>query len=300
MSGFLSRLATRIDTSGSKARMKEFKTGWPATASKDVKFYRSQKVQYRYRERGTGPTIVFSADPPVTLEMYDELFELYAPHFRVIAVELPAMGFSAPDKGYRFGFRETNDDIAEFVHAVAGEGAILAFSCVAGLGAVDVAVRYPDLVSRLVLIQTGDVEAFQLWKQGRDPKGVLAKPFMGQYVMKKIAPSRMPDWYDLVLGQRQRMDQFCACADESFKHGALWALASAYQLYLGPEAAIGRPDQPILAIWGLKDGSHPAENIESAKRIGDQVTHHTLPEARHFPELEDPEAVLKLIRDFLE
>jgi len=53
--------------------MRAFKNGWPAGFSQEIKFYRTKKVQYRYRERpcsaGTGPTIVFTADPPATLEV---------------------------------------------------------------------------------------------------------------------------------------------------------------------------------------------------------------------------------------
>lgn len=299
MGGFLSEWATRMDTFGSRTRMKTFSAGWPAS-SPEVKFYRSPKVQYRYRERGSGPVIVFSVDPPATLEFYDDLFEVFAAHFRVIAVEMPAMGFSATTSDFGFGWRETNDDLACFLRDVAGSGAVLAFSCVAGLAAVDIAVRYPELVDRLVLSQTGDVAAFAKWKAARDPQGILGRPFVGQYVMKRIAPNRMPDWFRLSVGDRSKIEQFCKCADESFQHGALWSLASAYQTYMDPEVSLGRPKQPILALWGLADGSHPPENAESPRRLSGDVTYIPFDDLGHFPELEAPMRVLGLIRDFLQ
>ena len=95
MSEFLTRLGTWVDTWGGRAKMARFSKGWPATTRQGIKFYRTADVQYRYLEAGAGPTIIFTADPPMTLEAYDALVECFSKRFRVIVVELPAMGFSA-------------------------------------------------------------------------------------------------------------------------------------------------------------------------------------------------------------
>lgn len=300
MKTLLSTLATRLDTWNGAKQMQQFKTGWPANTSAEIHFHRSPKVQYRYRMAGSGPTIVFSADPPMTLEVYDELMAVFSPHFRVIIVELPAMGFSAAQRNFSFDFRETSDDLAHFLQAVAGEQAILAFSCVAGLAAIDIAVRYPNLVAHLALMQTGDVEAFARWKAGRDPKGILARPLVGQWVMKKLAPKRMPAWYGISVGKTEKLPHFCRCAEHSFAHDALWSLASAYQITMNPTLKLAQPVQPMLAMWGLADRSHPAENAESPKRLSRTLRYVAFPELGHTPELEDPEQVFTVIRDFLQ
>ena len=256
----LTRLAARLDTSGAKRKMRAFREGWPAKTRADIRFFDTGLTQYRYRERGSGPAIVFAADPPVTLEMYDALIDTFAQRFRVIVVELPAMGFSAARASYGFGFRESADDIATFLKNVAGGGAILAFSCAAGMAAVDVAARYPSLVSALALIQTTDWEGFQRWRAARDPKKILARPFLGQLAMRKMGPQRAPDWFKLATGNRAMVEPFCACAAETLEHGAAWSLASAYQRFLraGP-SPVGKPKQPILVLWGKADSSHGAD-----------------------------------------
>ncbi|MBY0422872.1 MAG: alpha/beta hydrolase, partial [Parvularculaceae bacterium] len=247
----LSRLAACLDTFGAGARMKAFRTGWASTTRDDIRFFDSGVTQYRYRESGAGPTIVFAADPPVTLEMYDALIARFATRFRVVVVELPAMGFSAARLSYGFSFRESADDIARFLEAVAGEGAILAFSCAAGMAAVDIAARRPELVSKLALIQTTDWEGFQTWRDARDPKRILAKPFLGQMAMRKMGPARAPDWYKIAVGNKGMIEPFCQCAVETLGRGAGWNLASAYQRYLKPgPSPLDVPAQPILVIWG--------------------------------------------------
>lgn len=299
MTSLLTRVGARIDTWGGKAKMARFRKGWPATATQRVRSHRTAKVQYRYIEAGSGPTIVFTCDPPMTIEVYGPLVAAFSAHFRVIVVELPAMGFSATTADYAFGFRETNDDLAAFLLAIAGEGSIFAFSCAASLAALDIAGRMPELASHLALMQAGGTEAFAIWKAGRDPKGILAQPIVGQLVMARMAPKRMPQWYGLSVGRREHIQHFCDCAERSFAHGAMWSLASAYQIYMNQEAELARPLQPILSIWGAADRSHPASNAHSIARLYEGVRTVTFDDLGHTPELEAPYLVLAAILDFL-
>lgn len=294
----LSRWATLLDTAGASKRMSRHRQGWPARASTGVAFFQSPKVQYRYREQGAGQTIVFSADPPMTLEVYDDLIAEFSKHFRVVVFELPAMGFSAAAEDYRFGFQETNDDLALFLQSVAGPGAVLAFSCVASHAALDIAARYPDLVSHLALLQAGDVEAFAVWKAARDPKGILATPVLGHLAMRRMAPRRMPQWYALSVGKREMIDDLCRCAERSFQHGAQWSLASAYQCYMDPAVRLQAPGQPLLSIWGGADRSHPSGNAHTMRRLRTDAECITFDDLGHTPELEDPARVCAAIVRF--
>ena len=299
MTSLLTRLGARIETWGGAAKMARFRTGWPATATPHVKFHRTAKVQYRYLEAGSGRTIVFTCDPPMTIEVYGPLVAAFAAHFRLIVVELPAMGFSATTADYAFGFRETNDDLAALLREVAGEGSIFAFSCAASLAALDLAGRMPELASHLALIQAGGTEAFAIWKAGRDPKGILAKPIVGQLAMARMAPKRMPQWYGLSVGRKEQIPHFCDCAGRSFAHGAMWSLASAYQIYMNQQGELPRPQQPILSIWGAADRSHPAGNQHSLARLYEGVRTVTFDDLGHTPELEAPDLVLAAILDFV-
>lgn len=299
MSRFLAHLGARLDTWNGAAKMERFRTGWPARATRNVRFHRTSMVQYRYLDEGNGPTVVFTVDPPMTIEVYGALVNAFAPHFRVVVVELPAMGFSATQSGYRFGFRETNDDLASFIRAVCGEGSVFAFSCAASLAAIDIAHRLPELASHLCLIQAGGTEAFAIWKAGRDPKGILAKPVIGQLAMLRMAPRRMPQWYNLSVGRTEQIAHFCSCAERSFAHGAMWSLASAYQLYLSHRQELPQPPQPMLSIWGSADRSHPTSNVHSLSRLYPGVQSVTFDHLGHTPELEDPALVLATMKTFL-
>lgn len=109
----------------------------------------------------------------------------------------------------------------------------------------------------------------------------------------------LPQWYDLSVGRKQQIPHFCACAERSFQHGAMWSLASAYQIYMNQQGELPRPTQPIMSIWGAADRSHPAGNAHSLARLYDGVRTVTFDDLGHTPELEAPDLVLAEILDFL-
>ncbi|MEM8836528.1 MAG: alpha/beta hydrolase [Pseudomonadota bacterium] len=301
------RLATRIDTFNGQKLARRFKSGWPSSSRPDIKFHKTLLAQYRYRERAPAEnpenvlTIVLLADPPVTLERYDDLLESWGKRFRIVVFESAAMGFSAPEPGYDFTFRQTNDDVASFLRAIVGEKSILAFSCVSGLGAIDIAVRYPDLVRGLFLMQTADWETMIGWKKRLDSTGLLSKPVLGQMMMKRLGVSGTPGWFKQALGRRDQMGPFCDCAAEGFSHGAQFSLASAFQRYLTGPSPLGVPDQPVRVLWGARDASHDvvsSTGAEMVRMIAPQATFEALEHVGHFPELQDPDAVLQRIARF--
>jgi pimeloyl-ACP methyl ester carboxylesterase len=302
IAGLVQRIALRLDAGYNARHATGFKAGWPASSRSDVHYFESDRVLFRYRE-AQGPlgasTLVFTADPPITLERYDALIALAAADFRVVVFELPGMGFSPGRRTFRFGFRESNDAVAQLLEAVAGPQAVLAFSCAAGLCAIDLAHRRPELVRALVLIQSTDAAGFARWKAARDPKRILARPIIGQYIMRKLAAQRMPAWFRLALGRAQQQEEFCDCAQAAMEQGALWSLASAYQVYLREDLELPPVQQPALALWGMGDGSHTIENRDAIRSVVPGATIHSFDELGHFPELEEPELVYPLIRDWV-
>lgn len=297
----LQRLAVSLEMPGGERVARRRREGWAATTRTDIGFHQGRTAQIRYRERGQGRPLVFVADPPVTLEQYDELIDLYAREFRVIVFEIPGMGFSTPGAGYDLRFQPANDGIAEFLRAVVGEPAVLVFSCVGGFIAVDLAGRHPELVSHVVLIQTPSWAEAVRWKHSRDPQGVLGRPFLGQLAMNRLKRTRAPLWFNLALGGKTvRYQPFCDCAQHSLARGAGWALASAFQHYLTDESPPLPPiAQPTLVLWGLRDRSHAPTDKRSSAELARRVEMEQYEDLGHFPELEDPPRVLARLKRFL-
>jgi pimeloyl-ACP methyl ester carboxylesterase len=57
---------------------------------------------------------------------------------------------------------------------------------------------------------------------------------------------------------------------------------------------------PTLIVWGERDNTIPLEHGLEAHRAVPHSRFETLPDAAHFPHLEDPEGLAAVLRDFLE
>ena len=255
----------------------------------------------RYRMSGSGShTVVFATDPPVAIEQYDALIDLLKKDFRVVVFEIPGFGFSLPLSGFRFDFVTLNDVVAKFLSQLGPGPSILAFPCVAAYGAIDIAARFPHLVSHVVSIQAPSWTEQVKWKHGRDKRGILSKPIVGQVVLQALKRTRAPLWFDAAVGNRDKLADFVATTDHALSGGACFCLASAFQRYLtdGPPrlAAI---KQPALIVWGEADKSHRRTDKTSGRIYCPEAEEVFLASAGHFPELEQPEVFTQELRRWI-
>ncbi len=295
----MKRFAAQLDKRNWRARIEQTRTGPASRSCSNLQFFEDDDCFIRYRKAGRGRAIVFLCDGPATLELYDALIARLAPYFTVIAFETPGNGFSVPKPSYSFKFRETNDAVARFLREAAGEQAVLAFSCGASYAAVDIATRYPELCSDLVILQAPSWDEAMKWKKRRDPRGLISKPFIGQLLFPSMMKSRAPDWYELSMAKGPAIQHFCTCTAKAFDDGATFALPTMFQNYLvGEEAPFVTADQPALVIWGEQDSSHAATDKASSTSLARSVNLITLKHVGHFPELEDPVSFAGLVRTF--
>jgi pimeloyl-ACP methyl ester carboxylesterase len=233
---------------------------------------------------------VLAVDPPIVLEQYDKLIGLLKRDFRVLVFELPGFGFSIPSASFRFDFFMVNDMIAKFLRELQLGPYILAFPCASAYGAIDIAARFPDLVSHVAMVQAPSWPEEVKWKHGRDKTGLLSRPVIGQLALQVLKRKRAPLWLDLAVGNRSLLPNFVATTDHAFSLGASFCLASAFQHYLtdAPQP-LSAVKQPSLIIWGDADKSHDHTDKASSKTLcpGADVVH--MAHAGHFPELEQPE-----------
>ncbi len=296
----LRRLAAQLEKRQWRSRIEAVRNGLPASSCAGLSFYEDDTSFIRYRKMGNGPAIVFLCDGPATLEAYDHLFSVLAKSYTVIAFETPGNGFSVAKPGFSFNFQHCNDAVARFLNDVAGEQSILAFSCGGAYAAIDIAGRYPELCSQLVIIQAPSWNEEMRWKKHRDPRGLLSTPFLGQMVFPRMMKPRAPAWYELSMADTPAVKHLCNCTTQAFELGATFALPTLFQNYLiGERQPFDIAPQPTLAIWGMQDGSHVMTDKQSSRSLAKQVQLVKLDHVGHFPELEDPTGFRRLLDEFV-
>ncbi len=256
----------------------------------------------RYRKAGTGKHhLVFAADPPVTLECYDQLIQQLSPHYRISVFELPGFGYSFPKSGFDFSFDQCVDDLAALLSHWRSGPYVLAFPCASAFFALALAQRAPHLVSHVVMMQVPDWQQEQHWKQRLDPKSLLQTPVLGQLLLKTSSDKIAHAWLAYASNSAPFTHQAQSLVSHQLRHGGCYCLASALQNSLPVQPPqLGLLSQPGMLVYGDQDRSHRKTDFNSIRHYSEYIQIQRITGAGHFPELENPSLFAGLIDAFLQ
>lgn len=247
-----------------------------------------------YDEQGSGETIVTLPSGAHNRHDYDELRALMPAGYRTIALDWPAHGDSPPDAGP--GSAMHLADVAEeAVAQLAPNGAIVLGNSVGGFAATRVAIRRPELVKALVIIDGGGFA-------GRPPHvrafcALMAK----QWFLRAIYPifSRQ---YMRARTDADRRVRDAAIATTRRPDG-LRAISELWRSFASPEHDLRREAHaitaPTLLIWGKRDPVIPARFARGAARTieGSELV---VLDTGHLPHTSDPQGFAAHLLPFLE
>jgi len=120
---------------------KEIKTGYANVDG--AKFY--------YEELGTGPVLVMVHGGYIDRRMWDDQFEVFAEHFRVIRYDARRHGLTKA----RPGPYTDHDDLHALLKHLGVEKACVMGLSLGGRIVIDFAVTYPDMVAALIPVSAG-------------------------------------------------------------------------------------------------------------------------------------------------
>jgi 3-oxoadipate enol-lactonase len=216
-----------------------------------------------------------------------------AARFKVVVPELPGFGGSAAVAG---DLDSVADRMAEAVRdAAQGEGPIVLGNGYGGFVALNMTIRHPDLVSRLVLADCGAAfkeegrQAFRNMAVAAATKGLAAITDLA--MTRLFAADFQAAHPDLM---QERREAFSRTDPDVFRH-ACEALA---ELDLRP--ALGGIKIPVFVLVGQEDqATPPAMSRELARGIPDSQM-VVMRGCAHVPPLQAPEAFLNAIAEFLD
>jgi pimeloyl-ACP methyl ester carboxylesterase len=270
------------------ARDDGFEMHWIETNQGNIRFYDSQSDK---------PCVVLSPDGPNVIEHYEELIALLSPHFRVVCFDMPGFGFSAPSKAYDHSLQHGALVIQELLDQLGIARATLALSCANGLYAIRFAHIAPARVERLVLSQTPSLEAMHQWTCRVVPK-IFKIPLLGQ-ILNRVLRSKLSNaWYRIALPKSTPRAPFERISNHSLRCGGCFSLAGVVQGLIREST---KPNQlqgiPCTVLWGSKDRSHSPTLPTSVLRDLPDAKLIVLDDCGHFPDLEKPEQLVKVLMD---
>src|ERR1041384_404909 len=268
-------------------------------AHRDVKV---QGVRLRVSEGGDGPVVVLLPGLFMDHRTWDAIVGDLSREFRVVAPDLPGFGDSEKPPANKFPY-----DVDSFAEVVAdlyagldlGRAAVVGHA-LGGAIAIALAARHPELVSRLVLV---DSMCFDTPLDLRMRIALL--PFVGGFVLKQLwsRGTFRGLFRDAVLSGGndalvEKVDRYYDAFNGPASRGSARATLRATHDTRAIVAQTARIDAPTLVVWGRNDRSLPP-------RLGRRLAHEIrgagfeLLDAAHAPHEELPDQFSSLLLRFL-
>jgi len=245
-------------------------------------------------EQGEGSPVVLLSSGAHDRHDYDDLRTLLTPRFRTIAFDWPGHGESPPGQGPASAMRFA-DVTEELVEQLAPTGAVVVGNSVGGFAAGRLAVRRPELVRGLVLIDSGGF-------LGRGPQvrafcALMARPGF----LRAIYP-RFANRYMRPRSEADRRVRDVGVATTRQDPG-LRAVTELWHSFSSPEHDLrsdaGSISAPTLVLWGQRD---PVIPLRVGRKVAAMIPGAQLEEfdTGHAPQVSDPKGVAAKLVPFAE
>ena len=243
-------------------------------------------------QSGKGPALFLLHSLLSDRASFDAIVPRLSRSFRVIVPELPGFGGSRAVSG---GLAAVADRMAEAVRDAAGADEVIVLgNGYGGFVALQMAIRHPDIATRLILADCGAAfsepgrEAFRNMAAASRAKGLSV---ITDVAMRRLfAPEFQAQHPDLM---RDRREAFLR-TDPEVIQAACAALA---KLDLRPQ--LGQVKIPVLVLVGEHDEATPPPMSHELAAGLPQARLKIIPGCAHVPQLQSPELFLDAIGDFL-
>jgi len=245
--------------------------------------------------------VVFVHGNPGSAADFEELVKAVAPPRRAVAFDLPDFGQSIAAPGFAHTQREYSEFLGEAFESLGVRRAHLVLHDLGGAIGLDWASSHTGQVASVTLINTGVLAGYRWHRTARGWQtpglGELMQaitfrsPFRRAII--KAEPKGLPR--DFVDGMYDNYDRRTRRAVLDIYRDLKKVGKSSKQLIPPLSAA----DLPCLVIWGAGDPYIPVSFADRQRSAFPSAQVSILPSSGHWPFIDDPPAVEKLLSDFL-
>ena len=272
-------------------------------------------VRLHWVEQGSGPLVLLlHGFPEFWWGWRRQLPALAGAGFRAVAPDLRGYNLSEKPKGARsYRVSIVVEDVAALVRYLGAERAHLVGHDWGGVVAWHTAMRHPEVVDRLAIINAPHPAVFS--REMRHPRQFLRSWYAFFFQLPRLpeAAIRARGFAALerLFRGTARPGAFSDADIARYKEalarpGALTAALNYYRAYVShffrPGGAKQAPrrtvERPTLVIWGEKDQALNLHNLDGLERYVPDLRVERLPEAGHWVMADDPQRVNALLTAF--
>ena len=264
------------------------------------RFVLVDKLLMHYRDEGAGPVVVLLHGAFSSLHTYNEWAKHLKRHYRVIRLDLPGFGLTGPTPNNEYHLEEHLRYLKSFFAIMGLETFVIAGSSLGGWLAWEYALRYPEKIQKLILIDSAgflDEASIPLpFKLARAPifgrviKYVVRRAVLEQFVKQvyfdqnKVTEALVNRYYDLFT-REGNPEAFLRLVNSPHRDNT---------------TALVRIQIPTLIMWGREDMWIPVENAYRFHRLLPMPRLKIYPQVGHLPMEEIPEETVWDFMQFIE
>lgn len=267
------------------------------------KFINIQGVNVHYRDEGNqndSIPLVLIHGTSSSLHTWDSIVPALIGKKRIIRLDLPAFGLTGPHPQSDYSIDFYNQFIESFLNAIGVQQYIIAGNSLGGSIAWNQAIRYPNKVKQLILINSGGYPkknekgniGFKLASMPVigdvllkfTPRGIIRKSVEDVYSDKtKVSEDLVQRYYDLLLREGNRQATVDIFKNRKF----------------GGSEKIKNIQTPTLIIWGEDDQLIDVSNAYLFQKDIRNSQLVIIPKTGHVPMEEKPNPVITAIASFI-
>ena len=267
----------------------------------DSRFTDVDGVRVHYVDRGQGPPLVLLHASFLNLQSFDALSAALEDRYRVIRLDLSGAGLTGEDPTLAYGVDRNMD----LVHGLVGQLGIDSFALLGtssgGITAFRYAVRYPEQVSRLVLINAAGMPRTPATNPLRPPSSRLVGWVQARYRSRQFWAGSLTDNFtphhvpgDALIDRTYDMNRRAGGREINRLYLANFSTGDPQSMLAGVRA-------PTLVLWGLDNRTltHLEADVFAHWLTAAPVLVRKYPGLGHYPYLEEPATVAADVGAFL-
>lgn len=273
-------------------------------ADAESRFITIKGLEVHYKDEGEGPVLLMVHGSQSSLKTWDVISDMLKDEYRIIRYDVPGYGLSGPVTDEALEIAQPTDIAIGLMDSLGVDKVTAIGTSSGGTLVAFLAAEYPDRVDRLIvsnmpsdpvvtthLVMPESFLAAQARTKQND--GFMDENFWHEYHTffagdsDRISQKTLDEYYD--FGRRPREDH---------PVGMVAVIGDGVESTKKLRAIT----QPTLLIWGSSDPLLPrpaAEKLETYLENAD-VSRVFLQDVGHYPPLESPERVGKLIQAYLD
>jgi len=262
----------------------------------------THQCRLHYRDEGSGPVLFLLHGVCASLHTWDAWVEELKPYYRIIRIDIPGFGFSSPLTKGNYNPEMGVEIMEELVKKLGIAQFFLAGNSIGGFIAWKYALKYPDRVKKLILIDAVGYNQKLPWMVS-----FASNPFIRPFA-RRIMPRFFFEMAAReVFGDQSKLtDQI---KDRYFELSLSGGNRNAYvdfftvmrKLCRSEELPRGMNDiqTPLMVMWGTKDRWVPLKYFHLWKENFPDGSFKTYEGVGHTPMEEIPEQTATDARTFL-